>query len=395
MAEVILKEVKKNFGKSTVINDVSIKIKEGDFCVIVGPSGCGKSTLLRIISGLETPDTGSIYINNNDVSHMDPKDRNIAMVFQDYALYPHMLVRQNLEMPLLMAKTSLAERIPLVNALTLNSVKRNEIKKNVDDVARKLRIEHLLDRKPGQLSGGQRQRVALGRSLVRNPDIFLMDEPLSNLDAKLRESVRTEITQLHKETGLTFVYVTHDQTEAMTMSSKIGLMHLGKFMQVGTPSELYKIPTNTTVARFIGSPEINIVPLFDFKEIREKVSEAVKGKYSSADIADFVFGIRPEDLLIMSEKSHEKNSDKSREVLEATLDVKIESIEDLGHELFVHCSRLSHSSAVRIRVTKGSFSGNLSFGDTIKLKVCLKDANLFDQKGERVESFTSGQDKKS
>ena len=392
MSGLQINNVSKSFGDTKVLQNINVDIKPGEFFTLVGESGCGKSTLLRIISGLESPDTGSIHINNNNVSNMDPKNRNVAMVFQDYALYPHMKVRQNLEMPLLMTKTSFAQRIPLINRFRFNSFEKSEIKKNVEDTAKKLRIEHLLDRKPGQLSGGQRQRVALGRSLVRNPEIFLMDEPLSNLDAKLRESVRTEITQLHKDTGLTFVYVTHDQTEAMTMSSKIGLMHLGKFIQIGTPRELYKNPSNLTVARFIGSPEINIVPLRAFTKISEKVSGTVKGEYSSADIEDFVFGIRPEDFVILSEQSHEKYGNKNEEDLEASFDVKIVNVEDLGHEMFVHCSGFSASTAVRIRATKRSFLSNRGSGNTIKLKVSLREATLFDQKGERVEGFTSVQD---
>ena len=178
MSGLQINNVSKSFGDTKVLQNINVDIKPGEFFTLVGESGCGKSTLLRIISGLESPDTGSIHINNNNVSNMDPKNRNVAMVFQDYALYPHMKVRQNLEMPLLMTKTSFAQRIPLINRFRFNSSEKSEIKKNVEDTAKKLRIEHLLDRKPGQLSGGQRQRVALGRSLVRNPEIFLMDEPL-------------------------------------------------------------------------------------------------------------------------------------------------------------------------------------------------------------------------
>ena len=212
MTEVILKEVNKSFGNSTVINDVSIKIKEGDFCVIVGPSGCGKSTLLRIIAGLETPTSGSIIINSKDVTTVDPANRGIGMVFQNYALYPHMTVEDNMSF-----------------GLRMNNAPKTMIKKKVGEAAKILQLTELMKRKPASLSGGQRQRVAIGRAIVRGSKVFLFDEPLSNLDAELRVEMRIELTRLHKELGATIIYVTHDQTEAMTMADKIvvlqGWMH--------------------------------------------------------------------------------------------------------------------------------------------------------------------------
>ena len=204
MAEVILKEVKKDFGKSTVINAVSIKIEEGDFCVIVGPSGCGKSTLLRIIAGLETPTNGSIIINSKAVTTVDPANRGIGMVFQNYALYPHMTVEENMSF-----------------GLRMNNAPRTKIKKKVEEAASILQLTELMKRKPASLSGGQRQRVAIGRAIVKGSKVFLFDEPLSNLDAELRVEMRIELTRLHKELGATIIYVTHDQTEAMTMADKI------------------------------------------------------------------------------------------------------------------------------------------------------------------------------
>ena len=210
MAEVILKEVKKDFGKSTVINAVSIKIEEGDFCVIVGPSGCGKSTLLRIIAGLETPTNGSIIINSKAVTTVDPANRGIGMVFQNYALYPHMTVEDNMSF-----------------GLRMNNAPRTKIKKKVEEAARILQLTELMKRKPASLSGGQRQRVAIGRAIVKGSKVFLFDEPLSNLDAELRVEMRIELTRLHKELGATIIYVTHDQTEAMTMADKIVVLRDG------------------------------------------------------------------------------------------------------------------------------------------------------------------------
>ena len=220
MAEVILKEVKKDFGKSTVINAVSIKIEEGDFCVIVGPSGCGKSTLLRIIAGLETPTNGSIIINSKDVTTVDPANRGIGMVFQNYALYPHMTVEDNMSF-----------------GLRMNNAPRTKIKKKVEEAASILQLTELMKRKPASLSGGQRQRVAIGRAIVKGSKVFLFDEPLSNLDAELRVEMRIELTRLHKELGATIIYVTHDQTEAMTMADKIVVLRDGCIEQIGKPLE--------------------------------------------------------------------------------------------------------------------------------------------------------------
>ena len=221
MAQVILKEVKKDFGKSTVINDVSIKINEGDFCVIVGPSGCGKSTLLRIIAGLETPTSGSIIINSKDVTAVDPANRGIGMVFQNYALYPHMTVEDNMSF-----------------GLRMNNAPTTVIKKKVGEAAKILQLTELMKRKPASLSGGQRQRVAIGRAIVKGSKVFLFDEPLSNLDAELRVEMRIELTRLHKELGATIIYVTHDQTEAMTMADKIVVLDQGKISQSGSPMDL-------------------------------------------------------------------------------------------------------------------------------------------------------------
>lgn len=240
MAQVSLKGVCKSFGKIDVIRDVDLQIDDGEFVVFVGPSGCGKSTLLRLISGLENLTSGEIYIADRPVMDLPPSKRGIAMVFQSYALYPHMTVFHNMAF-----------------SLDLEGKSKKEIRERVDAAAKILQMEHLLDRRPAALSGGQRQRVAIGRAIVRNPDVFLFDEPLSNLDAALRHDTRVEIAKLHRQLDATTIYVTHDQVEAMTLADKIVVLKDGEVMQVGPPMELFDRPANEFVARFLGSPKMN------------------------------------------------------------------------------------------------------------------------------------------
>ncbi len=240
MAQVELNHVMKSFGKTDVIRDVNLEINKGEFVVFVGPSGCGKSTLLRLIAGLETLSSGEIIIADRPVMDLPPSERGIAMVFQSYALYPHMTVYHNMAF-----------------SLSLQKMSKAEIKERVEAAAKILQMEHLLDRRPAALSGGQRQRVAIGRAIVRNPDVFLFDEPLSNLDAALRHETRVEIAKLHKQLGATTVYVTHDQVEAMTLADKIVVLKDGQVMQVGAPMELFNRPANEFVASFLGSPKMN------------------------------------------------------------------------------------------------------------------------------------------
>ncbi len=241
-ASVVLADIRKSFGSLEVIHGIDLSVTEGEFVVFVGPSGCGKSTLLRMIAGLEEVTEGEITIKGRDVTDLDPSERGIAMVFQSYALYPHMSVRENLAFSLKMSRTSVAE-----------------IDRRVAQASAVLKIDHLLDRRPGQLSGGQRQRVAIGRAIVRKPDVFLFDEPLSNLDAELRVSMRIELARLHRELGNTMIYVTHDQTEAMTLADRIVILRDGRIEQVGTPRQIYEDPANTFVAGFIGSPRMNLL----------------------------------------------------------------------------------------------------------------------------------------
>src|SRR6187455_2715527 len=240
MATVTFDHVWKKYGEVVAVNDLSLEIQDGEFMVLVGPSGCGKTTSLRMIAGLEEITQGDLRIGDRIVNNVPPKDRDIAMVFQSYALYPHMTVRDNLAF-----------------GLKLRKVPKPEIERRVKEAAETIQLQNLLDRKPKELSGGQRQRVALGRAIVREPAVFLMDEPLSNLDAKLRVQTRAEIARLHQRLGTTTVYVTHDQVEAMTMGSRIAVMHKGRLQQVGTPKELYEHPGNRFVAGFIGSPAMN------------------------------------------------------------------------------------------------------------------------------------------
>ena len=243
MASLTLKNITKRYaGNVLAVSDFNLEIKDKEFIILVGPSGCGKSTTLRMIAGLEEITDGELYIGDKLVNDVAPKDRDIAMVFQNYALYPHMTVFENMAFGLKLRKTP-----------------KDEIKRRVEEAARILDIEHLLDRKPKALSGGQRQRVALGRAIVREPKVFLLDEPLSNLDAKLRAQMRTELAKLHKRIGTTFIYVTHDQTEAMTMADRIVVMKDGLIQQVDTPTKLYDSPANKFVAGFIGSPQMNFI----------------------------------------------------------------------------------------------------------------------------------------
>ncbi|MFL2801819.1 MAG: ABC transporter ATP-binding protein [Paracoccaceae bacterium] len=346
MAEVILKEVKKNFGKSTVINDVSIKIKEGDFCVIVGPSGCGKSTLLRIIAGLETPTSGSIIINSKDVTAIDPANRGIGMVFQNYALYPHMTVEDNMSF-----------------GLRMNNAPKNTIKKKVGEAAKILQLTELMTRKPASLSGGQRQRVAIGRAIVKGSNVFLFDEPLSNLDAELRVEMRIELTRLHKELGATIIYVTHDQTEAMTMADKIVVLRNGCVEQIGDPLELYSNPDNKFVAGFLGSPSMNFLEAkFDGKDLKVQSLENVKIKKFpslSKKNSKITIGVRPQDVLL-------KRSTKGK---------KIEFVENLGN-LSIYHTRLDKNHYL---LSESNNKESLLPGEHIQVTFNEKSLYFFDQ----------------
>ena len=320
MAKVEFHNINKRFEDSTVaVSDFSLSIADGEFMVFVGPSGCGKSTLLRILAGLEEPSTGDVFIGDQTVNDWTPQQRNVAMVFQNYALYPHMTVRRNLEFPLRMAKFT-----------------KGEICQRVEDTAELLGLMELLDRKPKQLSGGQRQRVAMGRAVVRNPSVFLMDEPLSNLDAKLRVQIRTEIAALQQRLKTTVVYVTHDQVEAMTLGSRVAVLNAGKLQQVAPPQDLYDSPANVFVASFLGNPGMN---LFHAKATRTNGAhlilevgqqllklDTLKLRVSQLPIEqELLVGVRPEALLPVTQESPVPR-----------LEIDVETIESLGHEQLVY-----------------------------------------------------------
>ena len=319
MAGITLKNIKKIYDNSyTAVHDFSLEIKDREFVILVGPSGCGKSTTLRMIAGLEDISSGELYIGSRLVNEVPPKDRDIAMVFQNYALYPHMSVYKNMAF-----------------ALEMRKMPRDEIKKKITETAKSLDITELLERKPKALSGGQRQRVALGRAMVREPSVFLLDEPLSNLDAKLRTQMRAEIKELHRKLNTTFVYVTHDQTEAMTMGDRIVVMKDGYIQQADTPQELYNNPVNTFVAGFIGSPQMNFIHaqvIGDCGKIRLKIQDCLidvprsTAKKSDLDkylMSEVLLGIRPENTILTEDP---KNS----------IDAKIEICELMGDSSYIH-----------------------------------------------------------
>lgn len=279
MAEIRFENVTKRFKNAGVIKGLDLKIREGEFFTFVGPSGCGKSTLLNMIAGLEDVTEGNIFFDDTVVNTLSPKERDVAMVFQSYALYPHMTVYENIAFPLSMKKVS-----------------GNVVDKEVDRIASLLGLNEMLDRKPKELSGGQRQRVALGRAIIRRPKVFLMDEPLSNLDARLRVEMRAEIKRLHQELKITTVYVTHDQAEAMSLSERIAVLHYGEIQQCGTPSDVYMNPSNIFVAGFIGSPSMNFIPARVILSLKNYLFHKGGGD-------GLLVGIRPEDVIVSDKKS--------------------------------------------------------------------------------------------
>ncbi|MDP7733340.1 ABC transporter ATP-binding protein [Mycobacterium paragordonae] len=321
MAEIVLEHVKKSYPDGhTAVQDLSITIADGEFLILVGPSGCGKTTTLNMIAGLENISSGELRIGGERVNEKAPKDRDIAMVFQSYALYPHMTVRQNIAFPLTLAK-----------------MKKADIAQKVEETARILDLTELLDRRPSQLSGGQRQRVAMGRAIVRQPKAFLMDEPLSNLDAKLRVQMRGEIARLQKRLGTTTVYVTHDQTEAMTLGDRVVVMHGGVAQQIGTPTELYERPANLFVAGFIGSPAMNFFPAaltsfgltLSFGEVtlKPEVQEVIAGHPKPENV---IVGLRPEHI-------HDAALiDGYQRISSLIFEVTVDLVESLGSDKYVY-----------------------------------------------------------
>ncbi len=306
MASVVLDNVTKRFGSITAVDSVNLNVAHGEFLVLLGPSGCGKSTLLRILAGLESPTSGQVIVGGELMNDVDARARDVAFVFQSYALYPHMTVRRNLSFPLMMRHFKPWYHVPGIGALQMRRLERApETAAKVKAVAASLGIEQLLDRRPGTLSGGQRQRVAVGRAIVRNPKVFLMDEPLSNLDANLRVQMRTEISRLHRSLNTTFVYVTHDQTEALSLGTSVLVLNQGKVQQFGAPKEIFDSPANVFVARFIGSPPMNLLRVTGLDAgglwvsgIRFEVPAAWQEKLRSVrdGVDDLLVGVRPDEV---------------------------------------------------------------------------------------------------
>ncbi|HPH97209.1 MAG TPA: sn-glycerol-3-phosphate ABC transporter ATP-binding protein UgpC [Anaerolineaceae bacterium] len=363
MASVTYEHVWKRFGDFIALNDLNIKIEDKEFLVLVGPSGCGKTTALRCLAGLEEISDGAILIGDQKVNDVAPKDRDIAMVFQSYALYPHMSVFDNMAF-----------------GLKLRKVPKEEIRKRVEEAAQVLGIEHLLKRKPRELSGGQRQRVAVGRAIVREPKVFLFDEPLSNLDAKLRVQTRAEISKLHQRLQTTFIYVTHDQTEAMTMATRIAVMNKGVLQQLDTPQTLYDRPANLFVAGFIGSPSMNFFSgslrkdganLFvDTGDFAIKVPENRVATYMPLAGKEIVFGIRPEDI---------HNPTFAPPGIHAEpVEAKVDVTELMGNEIFLYLVTGKHSCVARVDPRT-----RFMIGDKVQVVFNMDNFHIFDLSTDR------------
>ena len=367
MSSVTLKNIYKTYpGGVTAVSDFNLEILDKEFIILVGPSGCGKSTTLRMIAGLEEISDGELYIDQNLVNDTPPKDRDIAMVFQNYALYPHMSVFDNMAFGLKLRRTP-----------------KDEIKARVGEAARILEIEHLLDRKPKALSGGQRQRVALGRAIVRNPKVFLLDEPLSNLDAKLRAQMRTELTKLHHRLATTFIYVTHDQVEAMTMGTRIVVMKDGFIQQIAPPQELYESPVNLFVAGFMGSPQMNFidasvsdeggVTYLRFGESKIALPEN-KGRCSEVLAyagREVTMGIRPENL-------HDEDMYLTK-FTDSLVSMTVDVVEMMGSETFLYMTCEGQSLTARV-----SPRSTTKTDDVIKVAFDTSKVHLFDKETEKV-----------
>lgn len=372
MSELFLDGVTKRFDGTTVLESIDLTVPSGEFMVLLGPSGCGKSTLLRIIAGLETPTEGSVVIDGTDVTEVPPRERNLAMVFQSYALYPHLTVAKNIAFPLRTAK-----------------VAKQEAKQTVERVAASLGLSELLDRRPGQLSGGQRQRVALARAMVRDPGAFLMDEPLSNLDARLRAVTRTELIELHKRVNKTFLYVTHDQVEAMTMADRIALLNKGRVEQVGTPEELYDTPQSVFVAAFLGAPPMNLIDVDIVVQAGRLVAHVgksvvplgIEATQAEVDTARLTLGVRPERLRL-DDRFEERVQDPTSNVVR--LPAVVTLTENLGGDVLLHCS--VNSVALCARVSRVGGVRDITIGSEITLVADSSDLHLFDpENGRRLQ----------
>jgi multiple sugar transport system ATP-binding protein len=370
MASVELSGISKSFGSARILEDVALAIKDGEFLTLVGPSGCGKSTLIRIIAGLEVQTAGSVSIGGAPIDHLRPHERGVAMVFQSYALYPHMTVASNIALPLVMSRLPLHERLPPGSWLSRRRRRvLREIDQEVRAVATQLRIEELLGRRPAQLSGGQRQRVALGRAMVRKPAAFLMDEPLSNLDAKLRVHMRAELSDLHRRLGTTFIYVTHDQVEAMTMSDRVAMMGQGAILQLGTPDELYHRPASLEVAQFIGNPGINILPVtVAANGVIELFGRPLPLRSRLAPGVRASLGLRPEAIALSG------SADDG-----SCLSARLHRAEHLGPEKILHFA-LAGADGVTV-TCRAPTSAVVAVDDEVSLTIDPQAAHLFGPDG--------------
>jgi len=383
LAGITLNSVTKSYGGNAVINNLNLNINDGEFLTLVGPSGCGKSTTLRIIAGLENQTGGDVAIDNKVVNNTRPSLRDLAMVFQSYALYPHLTVRNNLMTPLRLRDLTFWERFPILGYLVPGRSKKiTSIEAEIQKVAEILKIEPLLARKPGQLSGGQRQRVALGRAMVRNPAAFLMDEPLSNLDASLRVHMRAELSSLHKKLKTTFIYVTHDQAEALTMSDRIAVMMDGDLLQLGTPEEVYKNPNDIRVAEFIGSPKMNLLKgTCDEKGRVTSAGVKIDTQIDPSNEGDISIGFRPEHVEIVQKASSK------------TLSGKLSYKENLGSDVFLHLSLDGSDDSFIIRAQPNE-ANTQKIGDILHFTPIKGSALVFDSKGQRVALLKSKNSRK-
>ncbi|MDZ8184724.1 MAG: ABC transporter ATP-binding protein [Nostoc sp. ChiSLP02] len=371
MANVRLEDIKRRFNNVTAIEDISFEIPDGEFWVLVGPSGCGKSTILRTIAGLETATSGKLFIGDRLVNNIPARQRDVAMVFQNYALYPHMTVAQNIAFGLQMRK-----------------VDSKLIQERVVNVARSLSLENLLDRKPKQLSGGQQQRVALGRAIAREPQVFLLDEPLSNLDAQLRDDTRAELKQLHQELGITTVYVTHDQVEAMTLADKIVVLNRGRIQQIGDPQSIYAHPANQMVATFLGNPPMNILPAtyqndsFDVSGQLLPIPAIVQERLRLRQGQSLNLGIRPEHLKINTESEFRSQNSEVRIQNLALLQVEVKLVEPLGRETLIRGGLPGSTTVLNIQTSKDVRPRS---GDRLSLELNLNELFVFDPKsGDKI-----------
>ncbi len=380
MSTLSLRGIHKAFSGNQILKGVSLDAGENEFIALVGPSGCGKSTLLRILAGLESADGGEIIVGDRDLSPVPAADRNIAMVFQSYALYPHLTTAQNIAVPLVMRNLTRMQRLPIIGPLVPGQRKAiADIKRDVRDMAVSLKIDHLMDRKPGQMSGGQRQRVALGRAMVRRPSVFLMDEPLSNLDANLRVHARGEIVELHRRAGVPTVYVTHDQAEALSMADRVAVMIGGALLQLASPQVIYDDPQHVEVAKFIGQPRINLfasqVAAGGSVTLGNNRLNLIETPASNTPVT---IGIRPEFVSVDRSGRH-------------GLPARIDRVEFLGSEIILYCRLDAIGETVIAKLSPVEGAG-LAAGMPVRLTFAADRLFVFAEDGRRLPSVSVGAD---